>query len=393
MKFFYPDFLNRSFGRSHFRENWDKLLEWNSTGARIIRVFDNNRLISQDKVGTYRIKGFGGHAIRFEVNTIQRSTLVAFIEGSKVIDINNHSTRKEIAGYSPCVQYDVPNARTNCKSGYRKNSGILYRTAKEVTGGIRNRTTRTVYGEWQKTRPNPPADYHSGGTFPTIIRNGRVESKDIYFCTPEAECQGDPIYNTVDTNTGNYIKTVTTNVSYTPQEKQQEDDRRTRDKEEKDKKIKEKEERKRLNKIQEALLSTIGKQFIGDEKRENSQDTKYRIITPLVYKTINGKQVPEIRYESVRYLSPEAVSNYVFRGYEVQSVDPNVPISYGKPYGQSIVNRSSILKPINMDQKESYNTKSRITWDDYNNSIVKRPASPVTVGGVRTRINNRRVIR
>ena len=56
-----------------------------------------------------------------------------------------------------------------------------------------------------------------------------------------------------------------------------------------------------------------------------------------------GKWVPDIRYESVRYLSPEAASNFISRGYELQSVDSGTPESSSKPYSSSVIKRQQLL--------------------------------------------------
>ncbi|MDA8030473.1 MAG: hypothetical protein MPK62_04955 [Alphaproteobacteria bacterium] len=79
---------------------------------------------------------------------------------------------------------------------------------------------------------------------------------------------------------------------------------------------------------------------IKDIPLTNTGFAKYRIITPVKYRQVGSKLVPQIRFESVRELNPEAVSSLVHRGYEVQSVDPNTPLSSSKAYGPSVVKHS-----------------------------------------------------
>lgn len=85
---------------------------------------------------------------------------------------------------------------------------------------------------------------------------------------------------------------------------------------------------------------------IRDIPLTNTDYTKYRIITPVKYRQVGSKLVPAVRYESVRELSPEAVSSLVYRGYEVQSVDPSTPLSSQKAYGPSVVAHASKTVPI-----------------------------------------------
>lgn len=123
---------------------------------------------------------------------------------------------------------------------------------------------------------------------------------------------------------------------------------------------------------------------------EDNQDSKYRIVSPRTVSIINGKEVPDIRYESVRFLSAESASSYILRGYEVSVVPDNVPLSFSKPYGASIVERSKIIGgdiPVGFTKRE--NNNRRKTWSDFTN--IQTQTFP-TGGGVQKRINTRRVV-
>ncbi|MDA8040854.1 MAG: hypothetical protein MPJ22_00330 [Pirellulales bacterium] len=97
------------------------------------------------------------------------------------------------------------------------------------------------------------------------------------------------------------------------------------------------------------LLTTFGgSKQIRDIPASNTGYTKYRVITPVQYVRDGSKLVPRVRFESVRELSPEAVSSLVHRGYEVQAVDPNTPLSSSKAYGPSVINHAQAA----IDQKQ-----------------------------------------
>lgn len=72
---------------------------------------------------------------------------------------------------------------------------------------------------------------------------------------------------------------------------------------------------------------------------------KYRIIDPVRYTYKNGKRVPAIRYYSVRYLTPSQVASFTGRGYVVEPISQNTPLSPRTVYGPSAVERAQVLKP------------------------------------------------
>ena len=102
---------------------------------------------------------------------------------------------------------------------------------------------------------------------------------------------------------------------------------------------------------------TFGPEGLSDITR---QDSKYRIISPETFSLVLGKWVPDIRYESVRYLSPEAASNFIGRGYELLSVTPDTPESTSKPYSQSVIKRQNLVSGQQSKYRQRV-TRGRIT--------------------------------
>ena len=76
---------------------------------------------------------------------------------------------------------------------------------------------------------------------------------------------------------------------------------------------------------------------------DTDQRSRYRIITPLVYETVRGQRVEKQRYESVQNLTPNAIANLMLRGYEIQYVDQDTPLSTSKPYAKSALTRAQTL--------------------------------------------------
>ena len=96
------------------------------------------------------------------------------------------------------------------------------------------------------------------------------------------------------------------------------------------------------------------------KRPENTEDSKYRVITPLEYeRTREGKIVPRIRYETVRFLSPDQVANFVARGYTVESVNQDTPTSSSKPYGKTVLERAQILTPPSIKSRDVFERRRR----------------------------------
>ena len=119
------------------------------------------------------------------------------------------------------------------------------------------------------------------------------------------------------------------------------------------------------------------------------QDSKYRIVSPESFSLVMGKWVPDIRYESVRYLSPAAASNFIGRGYELSSVTTDTPESTSKPYSQSVIRRQQQIT----GKKGIYNkriTRSRITINQA--AYGQKPQQSANINKIRG-YNRRRIIR
>ena len=294
---------------------------------------DNGRLVSTSFIDEVQIVGQGEHQISYRVTANQRSRMwIRTDYEGLIVSENNYVTRRQITGHKRCRRYNIDSARTGCKPGYRL---------------VNN----------------------------SYVRDGRTI--DNYECVPEEGCTGDPVYEDVETNSGSYSGQFSLQVAQSPTEREAERERLKQ----------EQREREIIAKTSVGTPPETG-QYTGDTARRNSQDTKYRIISPETFSLKpNGQSVPDIRYESVRYLSPEAVSNYVLRGYEVQSVNPDTPTSMSKPYGASVVANA---KTISSNNIQIYN-KERNRRKTFENISYVPPQSP-KMGGVHKRENNRRVI-
>lgn len=340
------------------------------------------------------------------MQTSNRATVRISVEGSNVVRRDNYNDRQVLAGYEACEEYSVSDARVNCANGYQKRSQEQYRIVNYTIRG------NVVQGaQWV----NGTTNLQSRAKSPNGNRR-TVSRRTLYFCTPSPAsdgshgCRGAPIYETEEGNTGGLSGNFNLSVAYTPAEQQAETNRLANElakQEERDAETQRLQdlqdqrdldaaEQRRLDGLQ-AIADQLSKinqqggtantgQYTGDEARENSQDTKYRIISPPGFEIIAGKKVPRIQYESVRFLSPESVSSYVSRGYVVESTNPNTPTSTSKPYGNSILARSKILAPVASFKSDT--RRKRVSLADYTHNTGRPP----TQGGVQKRTNSRRTI-
>ncbi len=277
------------------------------------------------------------------------------MEGSVIRTVDNYTTQQVKTGNEPCAQYSIPDARSECRSGYRKTS-TSYTQYRHVTNERRDirGSYRNYYTAWV-TASSPPAELtppHSGAAW----RYVRLESRTItnYFCTPESNCQGPAIYETVEGNTGDMLVTGSFDVAYTQDELDRLNEEQLRKEQERLREL-ENQDDNVVDDIEDKITELLEEdRDVRQRERdiyglpdipENPEDTKYRVISPASYSIQNGRKVPNIRYVSIRFLSPENVANFVARGYEVQSVSNDIPLSPSKPYGQSIVQRNTALRP------------------------------------------------
>ena len=320
-------------------------------------------------MGAIRIRGLGLHRINYDLVTATRAELEITIEGIRALVKNNHTITNSITGYEPCKEYTT-DGNGSCKTGYTKRfqQVPLETDRKEYRLEVRNvgsalgannpaRQWTRVFGndgEWNVISPNIRPNSGSSGSRLNYRITERpaadIPAHTLWFCTPDPGCRGEPIREDIDTNSGNITGFINVDISPTPSEQ-----------------------------------FTGKSDYVGNTARENTQDTKYRIISPRVIKIVNGKEVEELRYESVRFLSPGAVGNYTARGYEIQSVNPNTPASTSKPYGESVIKRSERLKPGTRIVSDS--RRKRLTFSD----ISPHKKMPF-MGNSRKRTNKRKVV-
>lgn len=349
---------------SFFLEGKPVNIRWVTTGARTVTVQIDNRDISDNHNGSTAVTDRGSHNVEISASydTDIGGTLKMYIDNQLVSDLSTSRVRKHVVP-QPCMEYIIDNARSTCKNGYRKISREMFRYHTRLISGVgsRRRTTRSVT-DWTSIRNprNIPDDKignnehysHSGGHSPTILYYERIESKSTYYCTPESGCtdgvETDQAYNVGNLN-DDHDFTVADSVVESPAvvdpdkgDSDGDDSRRSRvcpvgfkmfdGKCRSDYEI-------------EQILKK--RSSVTVEPIEDTLDTKYRIISPLVYDSLpDGRKIEQLRYESVRMLSPDAVASYVKRGYTLESINPDTPLSYSKPYGKSVLVRSETLHPL-----------------------------------------------
>ena len=107
---------------------------------------------------------------------------------------------------------------------------------------------------------------------------------------------------------------------------------------------------------------------------------KYRVIDPINFEYVRGRKVQVTRYWSVRYLSPSTVATLVARGFEVQSVDQDTPLSPRVVYAPSVVARSKELAPSirTTTTTEPYSREIPEQFRPNRSSIRRRSSSTFT---------------
>ena len=293
------------------------------------------------------------------------------VDGQQEFNGNNWTQRTITTGHEPCEEYSIPNLRTACRTGYRQVDNSRYRWKQ------RNRRYRNgvggeyfyTYGEWSDN-PNISLPASSGSMSGTGVFRwaATLETEENYACVPEAGCQGTPITEIEYGNTGNYQHRFSVDIARTQAEQDALDRLEELQNQQPPETPSPTEEA--IQELAEAIEENTraAEEALKNQNEftptlapiETTEDTKYRIITPLEYeRTRDGKIVPKVRYESVRFLSPENVSSFVSRGYTVEAVDANTPVSYSKPYGKTLVERAQILTPPSIDTRDIFSRQRK----------------------------------
>lgn len=323
-------------------------------------------MVSREPSGTYNLTTFGTYTVRIRVSANQRSDLIATVDGVTAANKNNYVDSVVVVGHEPCEEYSIPNLSTSCRSGYRQVDNSRYRwtrRARRYRNGVGgNYFTET--GPWSDN-PNidlPPQSGSMAGT--GVFRwAATLETERNYACVPEEGCQGTPITELRQLNSGNYDVRFSVDIERTQAEQDaldrlEELQNQGQDVSPTEEAINELAERIEENtRVAQDLLNQDKDEFVPTlQPVETTEDTKYRLITPLEYeRTRDGKIVPKVRYESVRFLSPGNVASFVSRGYVVEAVNPNTPVSSSKPYGKTLIERAHILTPPSITTRDLFN--------------------------------------
>lgn len=352
-------------------------------GERIIRGS-----AGRDETGSFTITRRGRFTINYQItfydNQTQGSVQVS-IDGSEALNYQN-LTITQVPKEVPCTEstYELGRgssfSRTPCRDGYSKASKSQYRARSRWTGGATPAGITGAWSGWFDGTYTPPA-----GTTPTRAISGyrtywrrdgggrrwiNIDQQTLYYCQADAGCtetvQEDQATYTINRNGsfGNYRNGESAEEEAA--RLQREADKRAADQRaEAERRAAEAKAKAEAEKAaaraaelaaqataktyHDQLLRTFGgSKQIRDIPASNTGYTKYRVITPVQYVRDGSKLVPRVRFESVRELSPEAVSSLVHRGYEVQAVDPNTPLSSSKAYGPSVINHAQAA----IDQKQ-----------------------------------------
>ena len=261
-------------------------------------------------------------------------------------------------------------------------------------------------GEWQSTPPPIPPARPCSGSICREYLQGTIEEENNYFCVPGPNCQGEAITETTEGNSGNYSYTFSVfnertqaeqdAIDLLNQQQQQQPqppsapapvpvvpEINTEPIEEAIQNLAD-QIQENTEAAQNALNNQAGEPTL--KRPENTEDSKYRVITPLQYeRTREGKIVPRIRYETVRFLSPDQVANFVARGYTVEAVNQDTPTSSSKPYGKTVLERAQILTPPSITSRDVFDRRRRTgqeiiaarTGQDYNKPVYKQEARRV----------------
>ena len=334
-----------------------KDIRFSATGRGVVTISVDGRNVISAASGEIRVEGAGSHTVGWTVDFRDRGTVSIYVDNAIEVDEDNHTIvtrQREIE----CVQYEIPDARTQCRSGYRKDPVVDYRTAQTVTSrGVRGpTTTRTAYGPWVSTRPSPPRDYYTPGAANSFRRgeNGRVETRTRYFCNPEiGHCSDTEDYQEESHNPvlrGSFTvfnETTPEQVSQLERERLEalERERIAREEERLAEVRRQQEEQNRINMELERIANNLNNPTISPTTQQTITFAKsrYRVITPITSEYKNGQVVPRVRFESVRELLPRDVERLIFAGYELTPVEDTYPIVSSRPYSQSIVERNKAL--------------------------------------------------
>lgn len=338
--------------------------------------------------GSYTITKRGEYELSYQItfhDNRQQGTAIISVDGSEIINYQNLTITRH-SKKVPCRGEDQieSTSRGSCPTGYSKQSKQQYRIWSVNSNKQSNLPTVPQFtGGWLDG--TGPVSIPTRG-FRTDFRGNRYyrsarQVRTFYYCQKDPNCT-----ETIQVEDHNFVLNrhgslgTYRNGESAAEEAARLDRERTareeaarreaaRKAEEAARKAKEeadraaREEAARRAAIEAAaetarrtaktyhdqLLTTFGgSKQIRDIPASNTGYTKYRVITPVQYVRDGSKLVPRVRFESVRELSPEAVSSLVHRGYEVQAVDPNTPLSSSKAYGPSVINHAQAA----IDQKQ-----------------------------------------
>ena len=384
-----------------------KNITWITTGAQSVFVRVDGNEVSTIRNGSVDVSGYGRHNIQIGVRANRRSTLIIEVDGAQLTSRDNHTEETTITGYQDCAEYSISSTGTRCRPGYNQVNRPRYRTRQRWrqirSGRVTDRGEEI--GEWQSTPPPiPPARSGSGSTYREWLQ-GTIEEENNYFCVPSQNCQGEPITETTEGNSGNYSYTFSVFNERTQAEQDAIDLLNQQQQQpqppsapapapvvpELNTEPIEEAIQNLADQIQENTQTAqdLLNQNSGAEptlkRPENTEDSKYRVITPLQYERVNGQIVPKTRFETVRFLSPDQVSNFISRGYTVESVNQDTPTSSSKPYGKTLIERAQILTPPSIDSREIFDKRRRTgqeiiaarRGEDYTRPVYKQESRRV----------------
>lgn len=329
-----------------------KNLRWQVTGASSFRItfsnFTSTNFFGQSDIPG-PISGNGNYRGYFS----GPGTIKIWIDNILQIDESNEYTVREQIGNSACVTYSIPTARDTCKSGYRKSTQLWYRIETRKRDSIRPGYRVDSFSPWYQyttfpisangfsfTRSGQTFTWYGSGNNHTRYTSYQIFTKEIVYCTPEANCQGDPIFG--DVTKYKTQESGIFNLAIPESESQRQarlaDEQAARDQEQS--RI---DHQNQIIQDNQNQVDYVENQAIPEIQPGSGQPGRYRVIDPPSVEILDGNSIPKLRFMTVRSLNPGDVSSFVIRGFEVQAVDSSTPVAFRSVYPPSVIERANAI--------------------------------------------------
>jgi len=200
-------------------------INWISTGSITEIIIKNgNIILGRGTSGSVIITDAGDYTIDYEIVSTDRGTYQIMLDGSTIVDEDNHTTTTETLDI-PCVKFSIPDSSTVCREGYLQVNEPTFKRQyrRKVTDRCRTNPPCSFFFDqigtfaFADVEPSLPPSFRTGTlgngqsfTFEWIAPKVPI---DHFFCEPQIGCIDSEVVTVESfepTKTGDFSFTIST---------------------------------------------------------------------------------------------------------------------------------------------------------------------------------------